>query len=232
MRLTAAYLSFFALLCTAILVQAAPRVESCATQTDCDSCVRTSHCGFSLDTRDCVAKDGHSGTLAASAAQCNKVSFILAVRRLTLAVRAVVDEKWKGMESHVLKGNDKNSNSGRHLTSTWFSHADNKDSVEHMTIDTATSLAQVKLGSKTKTLWIDNNAEGKATNLAHMYSKDMVAAICKAALAAALNSKNSVSSGSYSVATAFGFNICVTVSNAQCYPAYTHATQVAPGEMC
>ncbi|KAH9931985.1 uncharacterized protein B0H18DRAFT_952621 [Fomitopsis serialis] len=86
-----------------------------------------------------------------------------------------------------------------------------------------------------KTLWIDNDAEGKATSVAHKYTREQVAGICKAALAAALkagNSKGSVTHGSYAVKTPWGNQICVKVTDRQCYPLRIEATTAAPGTNC
>jgi len=237
MRLTTALLAALTLLCTVFLVQAAPLTlgsrhdaTACARLTDCDSCVRASHCGFSLDTQSCAAKDGHPALLATSATQCKKASAILAARSWYIAVRA--DAKWEGMEQHVLDGRPDNANSGRHLTSTWFAHGAHQGTAAELTIDDETALATT--GSKT--LWIDDDAEGRATTIPHKYTRDQVADICKKALTAALdagNSRTSVTNGSYSVQTPWGNHICVTVSNSQCYPAGDiHATTVAPGGKC
>jgi len=233
MRLTTAVLAALTLFCTVFLVQAAPLelgsrhdTTACARLTDCDSCVHASRCGFSLDTQSCAEKEGHSGSLATSAAQCKKTSAILAARGV---VGKKAEEKWKGMKKHVLNGRPDKADSGRHLTSTWS--AANKGGP--MSVNAATALAHVNLGKgKSKTLWVNSGAKG---NLAHKYTRNQVAGMCKAALRAALKtgkSKTSVSNGSYSVRTPFGTSICLTVSNAQCYPANIHATTVAPGGKC
>ncbi|KAH9913864.1 uncharacterized protein B0H18DRAFT_960122 [Fomitopsis serialis] len=239
MRLTTA-LAALTLLCTVFLVQAAPLTPgsrhdatACARLTDCDSCVRASHCGFSLDTQSCAAKEGHPGSLATSAIQCKKASAVNPCYKKCCGKKA--EAKWKGMKNHVLNGRPDKANSGRHLTSTWFAHNANKGTAGHMTVDPATALAHVQAGKGPKTLWVNKGTTGMTTNVAHKYTRRQVAGICKAALRAALkagNSRTTVTSGSYSVRTPTGTNICVAVSNAQCYPANIHATTVAAGGKC
>ncbi|KAH9913874.1 uncharacterized protein B0H18DRAFT_1125967 [Fomitopsis serialis] len=240
MRPTAALFATLTLLCTVFLAQAVPfkpsrnDAEACARLTECDSCVHASRCGFSLDTQSCATKEGHLGRLATSASLCKKATAIHAAREWYVVPRA--DKAWAAMETHVLDGRPDKAQSGRHLTSTWFDHVDNKATAAHMTIDAATALARVPLGKgPPKTLWIDNDAEGKATSVAHKYTREQVAGICKAALAAALkagNSKGSVTHGSYAVKTPWGNQICVKVTDRQCYPLRIEATTAAPGTNC
>jgi len=114
-----------------------------------------------------------------------------------------------------------------------------------MSVDAATALGQVITTQvltttkepvvKEKTLWIDDNAEGKATGVPHKYTIDNVATICTDAITAGLKrnrSGKSVTTGSYSVKTPWGNNICVTVSNRSCFPARIQATTAVPGAQC
>ncbi|KAH9931980.1 uncharacterized protein B0H18DRAFT_1116209 [Fomitopsis serialis] len=248
MRLTTALFPTVTLLCTVFLAQAVPLIPSrndviaCSGLTDCDSCVHASLCGFSLNTESCEAKEDYAGRLATSATQCKKATAIHAAREWNVAAKA--DAVWTQIKAHTLDGRPDKAESGRHLTSTWLGHADNKGTAAHMKINAATGLAQLaySTGKGKKTYWIDSDAEGKATSIAHKYTRDQVAAVCKDAIMAALNTSTGksrkskklrkVTSGSYSVRSPFGNNICVTVSNAQCYPASTDATTAAPGAKC
>ncbi|KAH9913878.1 uncharacterized protein B0H18DRAFT_960132 [Fomitopsis serialis] len=221
MRLTAALLATLTLLWTVFLAQAVPLTVS---RNDAETCVSLTDC-------DSYAKEAHAGRLATSVTQCKKATAIHAAREWSVAAKA--DVVWTQIKAHTLDGRPDKADSGRHLTSTWFDHADNKGTSAHMIINAATGLAHVPV--KKKTLWIDSDAEGKATHIAHKYTRNQVANICKAALVAGLNtgkSTESVTSGSYAVQTPWGNHICVTVSNVQCYPATTDATAAAPGEKC